>query len=68
MAFCVSVRGASGRDESHILLICGLRGTYRVLITFRAYVTYFRTFLIAYFDRRDLAYYLLIIGCLSYFF
>ena len=44
MAFCVSVRGASGGDESHILLICGLRGTYRVLITFRAYVTYFRTF------------------------
>jgi len=35
----------AGSDESYILLIFGLRGTYRVLITFRAYAAYFRTFL-----------------------
>ena len=58
----------AGSNESYILLIFGLRGTYRVLITFRAYVTYFRTFFITYFDRMDLAYSLPLIGYLSYFF
>ena len=57
-----------GYRDKYILLICGLRGTYQVLITFRAYVTYFRTYFITYFDRMNLAYSLLLIGCLSYLF
>ena len=58
----------SGRDESYILLICGRRGTYRVIITFRAYASYFCTYFITYFDRMNLAYSLFLIGCLSYLF
>jgi len=58
----------AGSDESYILLIFGLRGTYRVLITFRAYAAYFRTFFVTYFDWMDLAYSLPLIGYLSYFF
>ena len=52
----------AGSDESYILLIFGLRSTYRVLITFRAYAAYFRTFFVTYFDRMDLAYSLPLIG------
>jgi len=58
----------AGSDESYILLILGLRSTYRVLITFRVYVAYFHTFFVTYFDRMDLAYSLPLIRYLSYFF
>ena len=68
MMTCGVLSRGSGRDESYILLICGLRGTYRVIITFRAYASYFRTYFITYFDRMNLAYFLLLIGYLSYLF
>jgi len=58
----------AGSDESYILLIFGLCSTYQVLITFRAYAAYFRTFFVTYFDWMDLAYSLPLIGYLSYFF
>jgi len=58
----------AGSDKSYILLIFGLHSTYQVLITFRAYMAYFHTFFVTYFDRMDLAYFLPLIGYLSYFF
>ena len=58
----------AGSDEPYILLIFSLCGPYQLLITFRAYAAYFHTYFITYFNRIDLAYSLLLIGYLSYFF